>query len=649
MTFEQSLFKLVASFLFLSLMLTPALRPVESVTVSAQDGPLEKTSEHQALEIEKKPQRVFAPHWTTEATYFTTLYIRNVHFTQPIITRVSLILDNRTIALPGIFVDSLQTVSVNVQKALLDSGESAAQSGGAVIDFEAESAGAINAYAQVLDTTRSLSFSFPFVEDGAPASGPLDGVAWYYSKSTDAFVALQNTTDEETSASLTTLVSGQAIELGTQHLKPHEVVAVMLPSLGESGNKEGLASAGVRIAYEGKPGAVVTQGWIVDESIGFSAPFAFHPKSNCGCSADTQHKYGAGIMIGKGGMSLPAPGFSPYLVMSNSSDKPLTVRPIFSYDVKDRVQKITLPAIALGPRKSTVINLRDFQERGVIPSWVEMGDIDVQYRGEAGALIAELASVDPNGSFVSPVRLICSGNRDLHMAFWRTDAEWHSSITIENISFEENDIEVTISYPGGIYMLEEQIAAGGSAMISINELQQSQQPDALGRRIPKDATLGGVNIWSKNIHNGLVINAMLMNPVTRTCGQCTDPGYVTQNTVSDKPASTGTSLYNGFDPHVVGLGFQIYMNVHYSSGSQSGDTPLSTSSSNTGVATVSGTYATPVSPGHSIWRHHNITAGVHRKYAVGPAYYGGKDANPDEWHYSNSVRDWSRYILSIPV
>ncbi len=575
---QRSLLKLLASSLFLSLAFTPALLPVESLTVRAQDGTPEKASEHQALEVEKKPQRVFAPHWTTEATYSTTLYIRNVHFTQSVIAKVSLILDHRIIALPDTLIDSLQTVSIDVKKALLDSGERAEQSGGTVIDFEAESAGAINAYAQVLDTVRSLSFSFPFVEDGAPASGPLDAVAWYYSKSTDALVALQNTTDEEAAASVTIFVSGQPIDLGTRQLKPHEVVAVKLPSLGELGNKEGLASAGVRVAYEGKPGAVVIQGWILDESIGFSAAFAFHPRSNCGCSADTQHKYGAGIMIGKGGMSLPAPGFSPYLVMSNGSDQPLTVSPIFSYDVKDGVQKITLPAIALGPRKTTVMNLRDFQERGIIPSWVEMGGIDVQYRGESGALISELASVDPNGSFVSPVRLICSGNRDLHMAFWRTDAEWHSSITIENIASEANDIEITISYPSGIYVLEEQIAAGGSAMISINELQQSQQPDTLGRRIPKDATVGGVNIWSKNVHNGLVINAMLMNPVTRTCGQCTDPGYVTQNTVSDKPASTGTSLFNGFDPHVVGLGFQIYMNVHYSSGSQSGDTPLSTSS-----------------------------------------------------------------------
>ena len=325
----------VAFFLFVSLVFTPILLPVEDSTVSAQNEPQEHSSGHQALEIEKKPQRVFAPHWTTEATYSTMLYIRNVHVAQAVIAKVSLILDHHTIILPGILVDSLQTVALDLKKALQESGEAAEQSGGGVIEFEAESAGAINAYAHVLDITRSLSFSFPFIEDGSPASVPLDAVAWYYSKDTDALVALQNTTDVEISASMTIFVSGRPIDLGKNHLKPHEVVILKVASPAELQNENGPRSAGVRVECDGNPGAVVAQGWVVDESIGFSAPFAFHPRSNCGCSIDTQHKYGASIMIGKGGMSLPPPGFSPYLVMSNSSEKPLTISPVFSYALNE--------------------------------------------------------------------------------------------------------------------------------------------------------------------------------------------------------------------------------------------------------------------------------------------------------------------------
>jgi hypothetical protein len=247
MFYHRNSLKLVAFSLFLSLAFTPGLLPVETLTVSAENEPQEKAPEHSALNIEKTPHRIFAPHWTTEGTYSTTLYIRNVHFTQSVIAKVSLILDHRVIALPDTFVDSLQTVSIDVKKALLDSGERAEQSGGAVIDFEAESAGAINAYAQVFDTTRSLSFSFPFMQDGAPASGPLDAVAWYYSKHTDARVALQNTTDGEISASLTIFASGRPIDLGSNHLKPHDVVIVKVVSPEELGNENGPGSAGVRV------------------------------------------------------------------------------------------------------------------------------------------------------------------------------------------------------------------------------------------------------------------------------------------------------------------------------------------------------------------------------------------------------------------
>jgi hypothetical protein len=295
-------------------------------------------------------------------------------------------------------------------------------------------------------------------------------------------------------------------------------------------------------------------------------------------------------MIGKGGMTGPnagssaEPSFSPYLAARNSSDKPLTISPVFSYDTKDQTEQVKLPGSTLGPQQSTVLNLREFQEKGVIPPWVEMGNIDVQYKGEGGALIAELASIDQNGSFVSPVRLICDGAQASAMSYWRTDGDWHSSVTLENIASQANDMEITVSYPGGIYLLEKRMAAGATAMVSINELQQSQEPDREGRRIPKDATVGGVNIWSPDIRNGLVINAMLMNPVTKTCGQCYEPGYVTAYTVSDKQANSLTPLYSGFDSCTLNQSFSIWLNVHYSMGTQGGVTPNYSSSSNPSVA-----------------------------------------------------------------
>ncbi|HIK10051.1 MAG TPA: hypothetical protein IGS52_07270, partial [Oscillatoriaceae cyanobacterium M33_DOE_052] len=273
-----------------------------------------------------------------------------------------------------------------------------------------------------------------------------------------------------------------------------------------------------------------------------------------------------------------APGtvFSPYLAAKNNSDKPLTVRPIFSYSSGNRIDNAALPTISLGPQESRLVNLKEFQDSGLIPQSVGEGNIDLQYNGEGGALIAELASVDQRGGFVSPVPLTCNGNKELHMIFWRTDGDWHSAVTIQNIASKENDVEITISYTGGGYVLEKRIAAGETIMISINELQQTGL-------IPASAKVGGINIWSKNVVNGLVINPMLVNPVTRTCGECGAQGWVTRCWLTDSPDPNITSLGD----QVVGDDFSLFIRITWTSGLIEAVDASCQGSSDTSVASCS--------------------------------------------------------------
>src|SRR6266567_2257264 len=110
------------------------------------------------------------------------------------------------------------------------------------------------------------------------------------------------------------------------------------------------------------------------------------------------------------------------------------------------LRKCLCPRLILNAQETAVVNLRKYQEDGRIPMSVTAGNIDLQYQGESGGLVAEMASVDENGTFVPPVPLVCNGNRALHMSFWRTDGDWHSSVTLQNIAAEENEVEITISY-----------------------------------------------------------------------------------------------------------------------------------------------------------------------------------------------------------
>jgi hypothetical protein len=375
--------------------------------------------------------------------------------------------------------------------------------------------------------------------------------------------------------------SGQAVNLGQKNLKPQQALTIKLPSLTNLERGRGVRSAGLRVEYGGSPGSVVAQGWMVDAHIGFSFPVAFHYPSNCNCSDDTQHLYGTGIMIGTA-MSDPGPIFSPYFTARNSSNRPLTVTPVFSYVAQDHTEKVSLPPLVLNAQETAVVNLRKYQEDGRIPMSVTTGSIDLQYQGESGALIAEMASVDENGTFVPPVPLVCNGNRALHMSFWRTDGDWHSSLALQNIATEENEVEVTISYPGGTYLLEKRIPAGGATMVSINELQQTQTPDREGRRIPANATVGGINVWSRNVNNGLVINAMTMNPVTKTCGSCGATGYVNSYALTDTFGCT-----SGFGTYSAGDYVDLMMSIHWSTSNCSYENPQLNSSSDTSVVNTS--------------------------------------------------------------
>ena len=103
-------------------------------------------------------------------------------------------------------------------------------------------------------------------------------------------------------------------------------------------------------------------------------------------------------------------------------------------------------------QETRVTNLRQYQQTGLIPDVINTGSIELEFESESGGLIAELASVSSTGFYTSQAPLVCSGKNALHMSYWRTDGDWDSILQIENISKESTRAEITISYPGGLYI-----------------------------------------------------------------------------------------------------------------------------------------------------------------------------------------------------
>ena len=513
---------------------------LDSSKFISEVSPLTKTSSQPQEQIFTS----YAPHWSTKSGFETTIYIRNVQVNNPVSFRLSLVLKHRTVQLAEQIVPPTQTVSISVEQELLANGEQAEEDGGATIDFGANSAGGIDAWLQQINETKSLSLSFPFLRKKTSQGKNLDAVILYYNRNTDAYISLQNTINAFVRVTPQVFINGQIRQIGTKRLKPFEVVSVKVPRFNFDTSETFPFSLGIRLNHNADDGAIVAQGWTLNDQIGFSAPFGFHLNGSCNCSpGKTRHVYGTGIPIGDGGTMAPGAIFEPLLNLRNNSNSSMTITPVIKFPENQTFRKITLPTFTLTSQQTIVKNLRQYQLDGTIPASVKNVDLDLGYQGSDGSLITELSSIDVNGSFVTGIPLTCSGHSAAHAAFWRTDGDWDSMLTVANISGVENEVEITISYGGGLYKMVKVLAVDETFMFSVKELQENQTPDINGNVIPTTATSGGMNVWTPNVNNGVIINGMVFNPVTKTCGYCGAYGYVYEAGVHEYGRNCGQTAF----------------------------------------------------------------------------------------------------------
>src|SRR5262249_49684297 len=95
------------------------------------------------------------------------------------------------------------------------------------------------------------------------------------------------------------------------------------------------------------------------------------------------------------------------------------------------------------------------------------------------------------------------------------------------------------------------------------------------------------------------VNAMLMNPATRTCCPSQQIPYVMNFCLTDKQTTAISPFYCGFDTHAVGDVFTLYISVLFSSNAQFNTTVGTSGSDNTSVARDGGSTVTDVGGGQS--------------------------------------------------
>lgn len=241
-----------------------------------------------------------------------------------------------------------------------------------------------------------------------------------------------------------------------------------------------------------------------------------------------QTLHALGVMIGADdpmmSMGLPASArMNPIINLRNVSERTIQVTPVFRYQAGNTTRTFALKAIQLNAQQLQRVDLLPYWQSGQIPSSVSSGSLEISYTGGSGSLLASVSSVDQTGSYVFDSKIDNKLASGFHGEYWSTEGDNDTSITIKNITDRPATAWVSLQYDEGRgdYELPPLVLqAGESHMIDLKMLQQEAMPGASNELLPKTAVYGGMKLREEPAGRHFLIDAVVFNPKTATCGVC---------------------------------------------------------------------------------------------------------------------------------
>lgn len=186
------------------------------------------------------------------------------------------------------------------------------------------------------------------------------------------------------------------------------------------------------------------------------------------------------------------------MVLKNTSDAAITVRPRFFSSAGEQGNPLELPQMTLQPRQIVDVDLNDLREAASTRTDLASVSAQVLNNGAPGSLIGALYSTDRSSQLAYDVPLRDSGKmRNSTGSYpWRVDGDYTTIVNITNINDQVASFIVDIRYPGGHYFLPaKELAVGGTTTFDLRQLISEQKPDSKGNVIPL-STEGGQFHWS---------------------------------------------------------------------------------------------------------------------------------------------------------
>jgi hypothetical protein len=317
----------------------------------------------------------------------------------------------------------------------------------------------------------SIDETFNILEE--PGSDTREAV-WWMPKGSEAVIALGNSSD--TAIHTTAQFSiGDAEEIDIppfatkfirRHAQDREAESVQLTNAGPDGS--------LRVA-----------GFITGEEQKFTSSIRFY---------DTKRTVQSNLYA----TNLRLDNTNARMVLKNTSDALLSVRPRFLSSAGEQGNPVELPSVTLQPQQIVDVDLSALREAVAARSDLASVSVQIFNNGAPGSLIGSLYSTDGTTQLTYDVPLRDSGKmRNATGSYpWRVDDDYSTVVVITNIGNQPARFQVEIRYAGGPYSVKQrELAVGETATFDLRQMRDEQKPDRVGKTLPRNLDRGQFH-WS---------------------------------------------------------------------------------------------------------------------------------------------------------
>jgi hypothetical protein len=335
----------------------------------------------------------------------------------------------------------------------------------------------VGAQITLLGKTGSVDIPFSSMKDYRSS---VQEAVWWMPENGVATIVLGNASDDAVTVNLTFSTGvPQIIQLG-----PHATEIVQYRPVASAPGTEGGSAESVRLEVSGPRGSVRATGFVTTNDQSVAGAIRFYDPA----TIRQPHLFATHLRV---------KGTTPHLVLKNTTDAPMAVRPRF-IPLSALGPDLKLDRVTVEPHQAVEVDLTPLTTAAARRRGFEVVSVQVMNEsGRVGLIGALCGRQSATGTtYDVPLRDSWSGRKSTGSYPWRVDGDYTTIISITNTGEKPAKFAASISEKHGQYLLEEQeLAVGETAVFNIKKIRDEQIPDRDGYQIPRSATIGQFR-WS---------------------------------------------------------------------------------------------------------------------------------------------------------